>query len=310
MRYAPKRMRETHEHSTKAVRRLSQAAQFGAEYDAAREPVYPPSAPRDLDEDPRPVRAAPRRTPEFEGDVAIRQMRDARTFRSEEYTEPRWREQNGLRLGMLLRFGAAIAVATFGALVYVGAVPIPAAVAGMIASLGQSAESGVGPATTPEASVATAVRGSDVALANPAPQAVPAQTDATGGTTPAVKTVATTPWPQNAPSPAAAPVEEPAVPATMRRLDPEEIDALIRRGETFILQGDFAAARLMLQRAAEAGNGRAAVMLGATYDPVVLRRVGVVGLKAEPERAREWYERAVALGSPDASARMAELGRD
>jgi TPR repeat protein len=94
-----------------------------------------------------------------------------------------------------------------------------------------------------------------------------------------------------------------------RNLDPGEIDALIQRGEAFILQGDFAAARLMLQRAAEAGSDRAALTLGATYDPLMLRKVGVVGFKAEPALAREWYERAAALGSPEASSRLAELGR-
>ena len=66
----------------------------------------------------------------------------------------------------------------------------------------------------------------------------------------------------------------------------------------------------MLQRAAEAGSARAAVTLGATYDPVMLRKVGVVGFKAEPALAREWYERAAALGSPEASNRIAELGRN
>ena len=314
IRYAPRRMRDAHLHSTEPVPRLSRAAQFGLEDDPDHEPVYPPSAPRDLDEDPRPVRPQPRRVPEFEGDAAIRRMRQARAFRAEEIPEPRWREPAGFRFGMLLRFGAAIAVATVGALVYVGAVPVPTAVSDMIASLSQPAEAGAPRVATPERAVAASVGGGDTAIADPAPKPASAYTDAVGSTMPAVKTVATTPWPQDASSLGAAapaqPMDAPAAAPAMRRLDQEEIDTLIRRGEAFILQGDFAAARLMLQRAAEAGNGRAAVMLGATYDPVMLRRVGVVGLKAEPERAREWYERAVALGSSEASARMAELGRD
>jgi hypothetical protein len=313
IRYAPKRMRDAHLHSTEPVPRLSRAAQFGLEDDPAHEPVYPPSAPRDLDEDPGPVRPQPRRVPEFEGDVAIRRMREAHAFRTEEIPEPQWREPAGARFGMLLRFGAAVAAATFGALVYVGAVPVPTVVSGMIASLGQSAETGATRMAAPERAVAASV-GGDTVVAGPASEPVPVQTDAAGSSMRAVKIVAATPWPQDAPSlPAATPaqpMDAPAINPTMRRLDQDEIDTLIRRGEAFILQGDFAAARLMLQRAAEAGNGRAAVMLGATYDPVMLRRVGVVGLKAEPERAREWYERAVALGSSEASARMAELGRD
>ena len=315
IRYAPKWMREAHVHSAEPVPRLSRAAQFGAEDDPAHESAYQPAPPRDLDEDPGPVRAVPRRMPEFEGDVAIKRMREARAFRAEEIPEPQWREPTGFPLAMLLRFGAAIVVATFAALLYVGAVPVPAAVWGMIASLGQSAETNAPRMPTPDGSVATTAHGGDVALAVPAAEVASMnasmKTDAAGGTMRIANTVATAPWPQDAAStPAATSSAEPPATPAIRRLDQEEIDTLIRRGEAFILQGDFAAARLMLQRAAEAGNGRAAVMLGATYDPVMLRRVGVVGLKAEPERAREWYERAVALGSSEASARMAELGRD
>ncbi|MDQ2082837.1 hypothetical protein RA307_21845 [Xanthobacteraceae bacterium Astr-EGSB] len=316
IRYAPKWMREAHVHPAEPVPRLSRAAQFGAEDDPAHESAYQPAPPRDLDEDPGPVRAVPRRMPEFEGDVAIKRMREARAFRAEEIPEPRWREPTGFPLAMLLRFGAAIVVATFAALLYVGAVPVPAAVWGMIASLGQSAETDAPRMPMSDGSVATTAHGGDVALAGPAAEAAAMnasmKTDAGGSTMGVANTVATVPWPQDAASAPAATssAEPPPAALAMRRLDQEEIDTLIRRGEAFILQGDFAAARLMLQRAAEAGNGRAAVMLGATYDPVMLRRVGVVGLKAEPERAREWYERAVALGSSEASARMAELGRD
>jgi len=314
IRYAPKRMREAHVHPAEPVPRLSRAAQFGAEDDPAHESAYQPAPPRDLDEDPGPVRAVRRRMPEFEGDLAIKRMREAHAFRAEEIPEPRWREPTGFPLAMLLRFGAAIVVATFAALLYVGAVPVPAAVWGMIASLGQSAETNAPRMPTPDGFVATTAGGGDVALAGAAPEAASMnasmKTDAAGGTMRVANTVATVPWPQDATSTPTSSAEPPPATPAMRRLDQEEIDALIRRGEAFILQGDFAAARLMLQRAAEAGNGRAAVMLGATYDPVMLRRVGVVGLKAEPERAREWYERAVALGSSEGSARMAELGRD
>lgn len=172
IRYAPKWMRQAHVHSAEPVPRLSRAAQFGAEDDPAHESAYQPAPPRDLDEDPGPVRTVPRRMPEFEGDVAIKRMREARAFRAEEIPEPRWREPTGFPLAMLLRFGAAIVVATLAALLYVGAVPVPAAVWGMIASLGQSAETNVPRMPTPDGSVATTARGGDVVLAGPAPEAV------------------------------------------------------------------------------------------------------------------------------------------
>jgi TPR repeat protein len=40
--------------------------------------------------------------------------------------------------------------------------------------------------------------------------------------------------------------------------------------------------------------------LGATYDPHVLAKLGVVGVSADVEQARSWYQRAETLGSRDA----------
>ena len=56
---------------------------------------------------------------------------------------------------------------------------------------------------------------------------------------------------------------------------------LYKRSEELIVQGDIAAARLMLTRAAEAGDARAAFALGATYDFDVLRKLGVLGVAAD-----------------------------
>src|SRR5258708_38775407 len=65
------------------------------------------------------------------------------------------------------------------------------------------------------------------------------------------------------PEPAVLPVSSPPVPS----LDREEIAALYKRGEQLIQQGDIAAARLMFARAASVGDARAALALGASYDP-------------------------------------------
>src|SRR2546425_11100140 len=76
-------------------------------------------------------------------------------------------------------------------------------------------------------------------------------------------------------------------------------DTCHRRGEEFSKNGDIAAARLFLRRAANAGNGQAALALGATFDPLVLSEQGVVGpagraagprLVRASERA--WIERS------------------
>jgi hypothetical protein len=89
-----------------------------------------------------------------------------------------------------------------------------------------------------------------------------------------------------------------------RVLDPEEIKLLMKQGEQLIAAGDVATARTVLQRAADAGDANAAMALGATYDPNVLARLGVVGVNAELEKARSWYQKAETLGSPDARRRL------
>ena len=92
------------------------------------------------------------------------------------------------------------------------------------------------------------------------------------------------------------------------RLDSDEIANLIKRGQDFIANGDLAAARLLLRRAAEAGSAEAALTLGTTYDPIELQRLGAVGTAPDAARARQWYQRAAELGSTAASQQLAGLG--
>ena len=89
-----------------------------------------------------------------------------------------------------------------------------------------------------------------------------------------------------------------------RVLDPEAIELLMKQGQQLIAVGDVATARTVLQRAADAGDADAAMALGGTYDPNVLARLGVVGVSAEAEKARSWYQKAETLGSPDARRRL------
>jgi len=98
----------------------------------------------------------------------------------------------------------------------------------------------------------------------------------------------------------------PASKAT-RVLDPEEITLLMKQGEQFIAAGDVVTARIVFQRAAEAGDANAAMALGATYDPTVLAKLGVAGLGADLEKARTWYQKAESLGSTEATRRLAIL---
>jgi hypothetical protein len=90
-----------------------------------------------------------------------------------------------------------------------------------------------------------------------------------------------------------------------RQLDDNEIAMLVRRGKDFLKDGDLASARLLLQRAATAGNAEAAFILGTTFDPLFMRRMGVIGAAPDIARAREWYKRAAELGSTEASQQLA-----
>ena len=92
-----------------------------------------------------------------------------------------------------------------------------------------------------------------------------------------------------------------------RHLDAEEIAALINRGTDSLKSGDLVSARLLLRRAAEAGSASAALMLGTTFDPLVIRQLGAIGVVPDVAQARQWYEKAAELGSDAASQRLAKL---
>jgi hypothetical protein len=91
------------------------------------------------------------------------------------------------------------------------------------------------------------------------------------------------------------------------RFDSEEIATLIKRGKDLLANGDLAAARLLLRRAAEAGSAEGALMLGTTFDPVMLQRLGAIGARPDLAKARQWYQRAAELGSSAASQQLAGL---
>lgn len=98
-----------------------------------------------------------------------------------------------------------------------------------------------------------------------------------------------------------------SAPTSARLIDRDELDTLLRRGEEFLANGDIAAARATLKRAAEAQDARAALALASTYDPNVLERLGVMGVKADVAMARTWYEKAREFGSADAPRRLEML---
>jgi hypothetical protein len=90
-------------------------------------------------------------------------------------------------------------------------------------------------------------------------------------------------------------------------LDSPEIATLIERGSGFLKRGDLASARLLLRRAAEAGSANGALMLGSTFDPLIIQQLGVIGIVPDVASARQWYQKAAELGSDVASQRLADL---
>lgn len=106
------------------------------------------------------------------------------------------------------------------------------------------------------------------------------------------------------PTPAPAPALTP--PATAN-LSPEEIAALIARGDALIIKGDVASARLFYERAADAADGQAALRLGESYDPAFLARAHVTGARGDLQTAARWYRRARELGASEADALLRTL---
>jgi len=82
---------------------------------------------------------------------------------------------------------------------------------------------------------------------------------------------------------------------------------LCAEGLVAFAKGDIATARAFFVSAAEAGDARALVALGDTFDPATLSRLGVVGLKGDGAKARDYYARALAAGASGARERLASL---
>jgi len=92
--------------------------------------------------------------------------------------------------------------------------------------------------------------------------------------------------------------------------DPPMFASLMRMGDTAMVRGDILRARALYERAAsiQPGSPAAPVAAGKTYDPHVLSRLGLnsAGV-ADSNKAKEWYERARALGDPAAASLIAPL---
>ncbi|HML12622.1 MAG TPA: hypothetical protein VK456_04910 [Xanthobacteraceae bacterium] len=204
-------------------------------------------------------------------------------------------------LGMLGRLALAGSAAAIVALLAVGKLSVPASTgATEQADAPSSGAHASAPASKPQDPPIVAEGPNEppqqVALAEPSapvPAPRPAQALAPAAVPPAA-----------AAAPAALPPAEPVASAPASELSPEDLAALLKRGQQLAASGDIAAARLTLRPAAEAHNAQAALALGATYDPIVLHSLGIFGVTPDVAQARSWYEKAKAYGSAEAPRRI------
>jgi hypothetical protein len=253
------------------------------------------------------------------------------TLMPEPWPVPRTRST----LGLLSRFAVAAGIAAVVALFVVGKFPASWLMAGTAQKQdsqsfgsrfsGQNAGTAAQSARTAEqpkgataqlinsqegprgATLTRAVEGATAAQA-PAPSAV--QSQASLAAQPPASPLAQPPASTAAQPPAGTATQIPAgvtKSLPIRQLEREEIADLMRRGEAFIATGDLASARLVLQRAAEGGDPRAALMLAGTFDPIVLEKLGIQGFASDIAAARTWYERAKEFGSAEAMRRLEML---
>ncbi len=146
----------------------------------------------------------------------------------------------------------------------------------------------------------------DIALAlrSAQPNQGQAQPDPAPPAVVAAVTPVTAPVTQAAPP---APVAQAAAPTPARKIDADELAMLMSRAKGLIAIGDIASARLLLERAADAQEATAALLLAQTYDPAVLGTQDMRSITPDPAMAREWYQKAARLGSTDARQRLAQM---
>ena len=229
-------------------------------------------------------------------------------LRSSKFGRPR---KSGSRLLKTAAFAAAALVATFVAVKNPFTVFANATASLMGAS--SDSRSAPPPVTPPRQTVAAvAAASAPVAVAAPPAQAsLPAQLPSRDEIALALKTAHQNQAPAEVQQPPAAAAVAVAAPVSIappaRRMDSDELTALMTRAKAFLASGDIPPARLLLERAAEAQEASAALMLAQTYDPTVLGTQDIRNITPDPALARSWYQRAAQLGSADAQRRLSQL---
>jgi hypothetical protein len=141
-----------------------------------------------------------------------------------------------------------------------------------------------------------------VSANNPPPAAT--ETAAIAPTQQPIEPTSPPPAPVEA-KPSQSPAPEPT--GTAHQLTANECAALVRRAQEILAFGDVREARLLLIRAVEAHDARAALMLAKTFDPTVARQLTTSEPGPNLAQARGWYQKAREWGSPDAQRQLDAL---
>jgi len=159
--------------------------------------------------------------------------------------------------------------------------------------------------TAPVSAPASPIRTDAAASASTPPVSAPPPPIRADAAAPAsTEPISVLPSPTPAASSPAALVSVPPRPnSTSAMLDRQA--QLFKRGADFLKDGNVAAARLMLRSVADAGSAQAALLLGATYDPIILANLGVRGLEPDRVAAIAWYRRAQEYAASEASGQIA-----
>lgn len=94
-----------------------------------------------------------------------------------------------------------------------------------------------------------------------------------------------------------------------RSISPSDEQASLARGAILLGKGDVATARLVFLHLARQGSGPGARAMGETFDPMVLSRILIAGLKPNLKEATKWYRLAVEMGDKQATERLIALGQ-
>jgi len=251
--------------------------------------------------DPAQVNRLSRLMLELTGSISGSDTRGASTSQQAPSSAPRWRRamRRPAPIGILLCLGVSILLMLAGRPEFGGRIDAPAQSGG---------DGALAPEQVPVSSPAVVASSAETAPASAetAPPADPTAAPTSAETAPPADPTAAPAFAETAPQGVQAAVTADKARAPLP-LPAEQITALLARGDAFVRTRDIASARLLYERAADAGNGRAALRMGESFDPAFLDSIGIHRMLGDRQLALSWYRRACDLGDAEAALLLQKL---